>query len=101
MGRWADGQILATLISKSKEPARYKLLDQVLSTEPIANMLPKDDAAFKRLVDQSIVPLAKSGEAARIDDKWFLKPIPPQDACRGKAVTAFVGPIRRSWTCDT
>jgi hypothetical protein len=40
----ADGQILATLISKSREPAQYKLLDQVLSVEPIAIMLPKGDA---------------------------------------------------------
>lgn len=79
----ADGQILATLISKSRDPAQYKLLDQVLSTEPIAIMLPKGDPAFKQLVDQSIVALAKSGEAARIYDKWFLKPIPPQNAVVG------------------
>lgn len=71
----ADGQILATLISKSKEPAQYKLLDQILSTEPIAIMLPKGDAAFKKAVDQSIVAMAKNGEIARIYDKWFLKPI--------------------------
>jgi len=43
----ADGQILATLISKSREPAQYKLLDQVLSVEPIAIMLAKGDPAFK------------------------------------------------------
>ena len=83
----ADGQILATLISKSKEPAQYKLLDQVLSTEPIAIMLPKGDAAFKKAVDQSVVAMAKSGEVARIYDKWFLKPIPPQNVIVGLPAT--------------
>ena len=79
----ADGQILATLIAKTKDPAQYRLLDQILSTEPIAIMLPKGDPAFKQEVDRSIVSLAKSGEAARIYDKWFLKPIPPQNAVVG------------------
>ena len=79
----ADGQILATLISKSKDPGQYKLLDEILSTEPIAIMLPKGDAAFKKAVDQSVVAMAKSGEVARIYDKWFLKPIPPQNVIVG------------------
>ena len=83
----ADGQILATLISTSKEPAQYKLLDQVLSIEPIAIMLPKGDAAFKRAVDQSITAMARSGEAARLYDKWFLKPIPPQNVAVGLPAT--------------
>ena len=83
----ADGQILATLISTSKEPAQYKLLDQVLSIEPIAIMLPKGDAAFKKAVDQSITAMARSGEAARLYDKWFLKPIPPQNVAVGLPAT--------------
>jgi glutamate/aspartate transport system substrate-binding protein len=83
----ADGQILATLISTSKEPAQYRLLDQVLSIEPIAIMLPKGDTAFKKAVDQSIMAMAKSGEAARMYDKWFLKPIPPQNMVVGLPAT--------------
>ena len=76
----ADGQILATLISKSKDPAQYKLMDQVLSVEPIAIMFRKDDPAFKKVVDDSIGALAKSGEVARIYDKWFMQPIPPSQS---------------------
>jgi glutamate/aspartate transport system substrate-binding protein len=76
----ADGQILATLISRSREPAQYRLLDQVLSVEPIAIMLAKGDPAFKKLVDQSVVSLARSGEAARLYDKWFMQPIPPHNS---------------------
>ena len=94
----ADGQILATLISKSRSPAEYKLLDQVLSTEPIAIMLPKGDAAFKKVVDQSIVMLARSGDAARIYDKWFLKPIPPQNVVVGLPATEMT---KAAWANPT
>jgi len=94
----ADGQILATLISKSREPAQYRLLDQVLSVEPIAIMLPKGDAAFKKLVDQSVVSLARSGEAARIYDKWFVQPIPPHNSKVGLPASALT---KAAWANPT
>ena len=40
-------------------------------------MLPKDDAAWKKLVDDALVGLMQSGELERIYEKWFLNPIPP------------------------
>ena len=46
-----DGSILAANISKSKNPADYKIVGEVLSVEPIACMLRKDDPAFKKGVD--------------------------------------------------
>lgn len=75
----ADGQILATMISQSKQSKNYVVLKEVLSVEPIAIMLPKGDAPFKRAVDASIASMAKSGEVAKLYDKWFIRPIPPND----------------------
>ena len=72
-----DGQILAGLVSKSKAPADYKILGEILSVEPIACMIRKDDPAFKKAVDDSIVAMVKSGELAKMYDKWFMQPIPP------------------------
>jgi glutamate/aspartate transport system substrate-binding protein len=72
-----DGQILAGLISKAKNPAEFRIVGEVLSVEPIAIMFRKDDAEFKKVVDATIVGLIKSGELAKIYDKWFLQPIPP------------------------
>ena len=72
-----DGQILAGNIAKSKNPADYKIVGEVLSVEPIACMLRKDDPAFKKAVDASIVAMIKSGELAKLYDKWFMQPIPP------------------------
>jgi glutamate/aspartate transport system substrate-binding protein len=72
-----DGQILAGLVSKSKNPADYKILGEVLSVEPIACMMRKDDPAFKTAVDNSIKAMVKSGELAKLYDKWFVQAIPP------------------------
>lgn len=74
-----DGQILAGNIAKSKAPADYKIVGEVLSVEPIAIMIRKDDPAFKKAVDASIVAMIKSGDLAKAYDKWFVQPIPPSN----------------------
>ncbi len=74
-----DGQILAGNIALAKNPADFKIVGEVLSVEPIAIMLRKDDPAFKKLADDTIRDLAKSGELAKIYDKWFVQPIPPKN----------------------
>jgi glutamate/aspartate transport system substrate-binding protein len=72
-----DGQILAGNIAKAKNPAEFKIVGEVLSVEPIAIMLRKDDPAFKKAVDDSLKAMMKSGEIGRVYDKWFVQPIPP------------------------
>ncbi len=72
-----DGQILAGLISKSQNPAEYKIVGETLSVEPIAIMYRKDDPGFKKAVDDSIKAMIKSGDIAKTYDKWFVQPIPP------------------------
>jgi len=42
-------------------------------------MLRKDDPAFKKAVDDSIIAMMKSGEIAKLYDKWFMQPIPPNN----------------------
>ena len=74
-----DGQILAGLISKSKSPTDYAIVGEVLSVEPIAIMYRKDDPAFKKAVDDSVRNMVKSGEVAKLYDKWFMQPIPPSN----------------------
>ena len=74
-----DGQILAGNIATSKSPADYRIVGEVLNVEPIAIMIRKDDPAFKKLADDTVASLAKSGELAKIYDKWFVQPIPPKN----------------------
>ncbi|HEY9207879.1 transporter substrate-binding domain-containing protein [Acidovorax sp.] len=72
-----DGSILAANISKSKNPADFKIVGEVLSVEPIACMLRKNDPAFKKAVDDSIKRQIADGSLAKLYDKWFLQPVPP------------------------
>ncbi len=74
-----DGSILAANIAKSKAPADYKIVGEVLSVEPIGIMIRKDDPAFKKVVDDSLKGMMKSGEIAKLYDKWFMQPIPPNN----------------------
>ena len=75
-----DAQILAGNIANAKNPADFKIVGEVLNVEPIAIMVRKDDPAFKKLADDTIAALAKSGELAKLYDKWFVQPIPPKGA---------------------
>jgi glutamate/aspartate transport system substrate-binding protein len=82
-----DGQILAGNIAKAKNPADYKIVGEVLSVEPIAIMIRKDDPAFKKAVDDSLKAMMKSGDIAKAYDKWFMQPIPPSNTKVGLPVS--------------
>jgi glutamate/aspartate transport system substrate-binding protein len=74
-----DASILIGNIVNSKSPSDYKIVGEPLSLEPIGIMIRKDDPAFKALGNEVIAGLAKSGELAKIYDKWFTSPIPPKN----------------------
>jgi glutamate/aspartate transport system substrate-binding protein len=82
-----DGAILAGNIATSKAPADYKIVGEVLSVEPIAIMIRKDDPAFKKLGDDTVKEMMKSGEVAKLWDKWFMQPIPPKNTRVGYAAS--------------
>ena len=83
-----DGSILAGNIATSKNPADFKLVGEPLSVEPIAIMIRKDDPLLKRLADDTVKGMIKSGEMTKLWTKWFLSPIPPKDAKVGLALSA-------------
>ena len=82
-----DGAILAGNIAASKAPADFKIVGEVLSVEPIAIMVRKDDAAFKKIGDDTVKEMMKSGEIAKLWDKWFMQAIPPKNTKVGYAVS--------------
>lgn len=83
-----DGQILAGNIANSKAPGDFKIVGEVLNVEPIAIMMRKDDPAFKKLADDTIAAMVKSGEMAKVYDKWFMQPIPPKNVRVGLPASA-------------
>jgi glutamate/aspartate transport system substrate-binding protein len=74
-----DDNILAGLIATAKNPGDFKIVGEVLSVEPIAIMMRKDDPGFKKAVDDTIAALVKSGEFEKLYNKWFMSPIPPRN----------------------
>ena len=83
-----DGSILAGNIATAKNPADFKIVGEVLSVEPIAIMIRKDDPLLKRLADDTVNNMIKSGEMNKLWTKWFLSPIPPKDTKVGLALSA-------------
>ena len=78
-----DGSILAGNIANSKSPKDYKIVGEVLSTEPIAIMVPKNDPEFKAAVNEAIAKIVKNGNMPKLWNKWFLSPIPPKNIVVG------------------
>jgi glutamate/aspartate transport system substrate-binding protein len=73
-----DDILLYSLVATSKAPRDYAISADALSVEPYGIMLRRDDAAFKKVVDDAMTRIYKSGEINAIYGKWFLKPIPPK-----------------------
>ncbi len=73
-----DDILLYSLAAQSRSPADYEISAAALSTEPYGIMVRKDDAAFKKIVDDSTANTYKSGAINAIYEKWFQKPIPPK-----------------------
>ena len=75
-----DDVLLYGLIANAKDPVKFAVVGDPLSTEPYAIMLRKDDPAFKSLVDKEMARMMNDGEVTKLYDKWFRKPVPPKGA---------------------
>ncbi len=73
-----DDILLYSLVANSKNPKEWVISADALSVEPYGIMLRRDDPAFKKVVDNAVRNLYKSGRINAIYEKWFLKPVPPK-----------------------
>lgn len=73
-----DDILLYGLRASAQNPADFAVVGEALQVEPYAIMLRKDDPAFKKLVDDTLSGLMKSGEFEALYRKWFQSPIPPK-----------------------
>jgi glutamate/aspartate transport system substrate-binding protein len=75
-----DDILLYSLVASSRNPSEFTISDWALSLpEPYGIMMRKDDPAFKKVVDATLTRIYKSGEATKLYERWFLKPIPPKN----------------------
>lgn len=74
-----DEPILAGLLATSPDAGKLKMLEENFGFEPYGIGMRRDDPEFKKLVDDTLVGMMKSGEMERLYDKWFMSPIPPDN----------------------
>ncbi len=73
-----DDILLYGLKASSANPADFAVVGEAIQVEPYAIMLRRDDPAFKKLVDDTLAGLIKSGDFDKLYKKWFQSPIPPK-----------------------
>ncbi|MEK8031101.1 amino acid ABC transporter substrate-binding protein [Ideonella sp. DXS29W] len=73
-----DDILLYGLRASAANPAELAVVGEPLQVEPYAIMLRRDDPAFKKLVDDTLIALIRSGEFEALYKKWFMSPIPPK-----------------------
>jgi glutamate/aspartate transport system substrate-binding protein len=59
------------LIAKAKNPADYEVTGRLLSFDPYAIVVRRDDSAFRRVANQVLANLFRSGEIETIYKKWM------------------------------
>jgi glutamate/aspartate transport system substrate-binding protein len=73
-----DDALLYGELAKAKRPGDWLVTGTPQSREAYGCMVRRDDAPFKKVVDDAIGKLMKSGEAEKIYAKWFMSAIPPK-----------------------
>ncbi len=71
--------LLAGQRARSKNPDALRIVGSFLVLEPAAILLRKDDVEFKRTIDRYLASLMLDGTVERLYDKWFMRPIPPDN----------------------
>lgn len=73
-----DDVLLYGLRANARNPATYLVTGDMLTVEPYAIMLSKQDPEFKKLVDKALVASIYDQETQKLYKKWFQSPIPPR-----------------------
>ncbi|KMZ12106.1 Glutamate Aspartate periplasmic binding protein precursor GltI [Candidatus Burkholderia humilis] len=72
-----DPLLYGKIAQEGTASKEYTVTGASLANETYGCMMRKGDPAFKRIVDDVIANMQRSGEAARLYDTWFMQPIPP------------------------
>ena len=73
-----DDILLYGLRASAQDPSSLAVVGEPIQVEPYAIMLRRDDPSFKKLVDDTLAAMMKSGEFEALYKKWFQSPIPPK-----------------------
>ncbi|MDA9401251.1 amino acid ABC transporter substrate-binding protein [Bradyrhizobium sp. CCBAU 45389] len=88
-----DDILLYSRVADSANPGDYTVSDEALSIEPYGIMMRRDDPAFKKVVDDAIAAVYRSGEIEKIYAKWFQAPTLPKGINLNVPIS---GPLKRA-----
>ena len=71
-----DEVLLNAWIAEGRSNDDYRIAGDLSSYEPYGLMFRKDDFQIADIVERTFQRLAKSGEMARLYEKWFVAPLP-------------------------
>lgn len=74
-----DDVLLYGLAAQRADPKALRVTGRFITTEPLAIMLTRNDAAFKKIVDDEMRRLILEREIHPIYARWFEQPIPPRN----------------------
>lgn len=73
-----DDALLYGERAKARKPDDWVVVGKPQTREAYGCMLRRDDPQFKKVVDNTIAKVMKSGEINGIYNKWFMQPVPPK-----------------------
>ena len=77
-GTMNDDGLAYGSVASSKDPAAFVIGTKGYELAPYGIMQPKDDPAFKKVVDGAVLDMIKNGKVAALYEKYFNSPIPPK-----------------------
>ncbi|MDR5779895.1 transporter substrate-binding domain-containing protein [Caballeronia sp. LZ065] len=72
-----DPLLYGKIAQEGNARGEYLVTGASLANEAYGCMMRKGDPVFKKIVDDVIAGMQRSGEAAKLYDTWFMSPIPP------------------------
>lgn len=76
--------------AQSGKTQDYIVTGDFLALEAVAIVVRKDDTEFKKAVDKQLAGMMIDGLVTRLYNKWFLSPIPPNNATMGIPMSALL-----------
>lgn len=77
-GSAQDSGLAYAVVAASAQPGDFVISKKGLEPAPYGIMEPKDDPAFKKVVDEAVVEMIKGGKVAALYQKYFMSPVPPK-----------------------
>lgn len=77
-GSAQDSGLAYASVASARTSGDFVISKKGLEPAPYGIVEPKDDPAFKKVVDEAVVDMIKSGKVAALYQKYFLSPIPPK-----------------------